>query len=73
MKTWNKKHKPKHWTTPHWRTGALKTSRIICYHLTSRGIKDKYENDNLFSAKLNKLNNKPKHRFLVSSKKGKLK
>lgn len=69
MKKWNKKHKPKHWTKPKWKTRALKTSTIINYCLVTRGIKDKYANEESFFEKLKKMNNKPMYKFLASSKK----
>ena len=66
MRVWNKKHKPKHWTKPKWKTRALKTSTIINYCLVTRGIKDKDKSKDLFGKFLN---NKPKYIFLSRSRK----
>lgn len=29
MRTWNKKHKPKHWTKPRWNFTTILTSRCM--------------------------------------------
>lgn len=64
MKVWNRKHKPKHWTKPKWKSRTLETSLIKIYHLVSRGMKNKYE----FDAFFNFMTNKPKFEILSTNK-----
>lgn len=64
MRTWNRKHKPKHWTKPKWKTRMLESSIARIYHLVTRGIKDKDKITNHF---FRKINNKPRYKFLSKS------
>lgn len=69
MRTWNKKHKPKHWTKPRWKTKCISSVTIIPYYLITRGIKDKYhlKFKYLLFEKFKKMNKKPKYKFLTKS------
>lgn len=64
MRTWNKKHKPKHWTKPKWKTKAIEKSKFKIFLLVSRGIKSKYKINYFFYF----MNNKPKFEFLSRNK-----
>lgn len=64
MKTYNRKHKPKHCTKPKWKTKCVSSVSITPYFLITRIIKDKYNfKDSFFSSK----NNIPKYEFLSKS------
>ena len=69
MRAWNRKHKPKHWTKPKWKTKCISSVTVIPYSLITRGIKDKYhfKFKYLLFEKLKKMNNKPRYKFLSKS------
>lgn len=69
MRALNRKHKPKHWTKPKWKTGALPTSVIINYFLVSRGMKSRSKPISFIKKLFDVFDRQLKYKFLAKSRK----